>query len=90
MHPRSRRPEVTKYKVFELSIIGASKETGLVEHRGWLELKGEYEAPNDEAAIKAALTAGNGDRDPSGEYFATPVRSFKVRKVEAKQAYSFS
>ncbi len=56
----------------------------------WHELTGEYEGSNDEAAIKAALMSGNGAGDPSGEYVAIPVRSFKPRKVEAKQAFSFS
>ena len=56
----------------------------------WIQLSGVYEAANDEAAIKAALLSGNGDGDPSGEYVAVPVRSWKPRKVEAKQAFSFS
>ncbi len=72
---------MTRYKILSRTAIG----TG-----GWVEHTGEYEAANDEAAIKAALMSGNGAGDPSGEYVAIPVRSFKPRKVEAKQAYSFS
>ena len=56
----------------------------------WNQLSGEYEANNDQAAIQAALLSGNGAGDPSGEYVAVPVRSWKPRKVEAKQAFSFS
>lgn len=72
---------MTKYKVLMYSSAAGCD---------WTELSGEYEAANDEAAIKAALLSGNGAGDPSGEYVAVPVRSWKPRKVEAKQAFSFS
>ena len=71
---------MTKYRVLA-KVDGQSR---------WHELPGEYEATNDEAAIKAALTAGNGAGDPSGEYVAVPLRSWHPRKVETKQAFSFS